>query len=239
MFPNQDKLPKGGFGNLIALPLQRKARNQNNSIFIDNELEPYDDPWDILSTCKKYAKSDIDNILSRFSSNILELPLPVMDELDDKPWDKDFEVLKTTKIRKNPNCVVNIILRNQLFISKNDLTPELQNRIIRIASFQNPEFYKMQALRLSTWNIPRIISCAENHKDYISIPRGCYDDLILLLTDNDIEYILDDKLLIFDPVDINFIGKLYKQQNKAAKELLKFNSEILSATTAFGKTMVN
>lgn len=238
MFPNQDKLPKGGFGNLIALPLQKRARNQNNSIFIDNNLEPFDNPWDILVSCKKYSKSFIDNILSEFPSNIIELPLPVMDEFDEKPWDKNFNEIKSIKVQKRPERVVNILFKNQLFISKNDLTPELQNHIIRLATFQNPEFYKKQAMRLSTWNIPRIISCAENHKDYISIPRGCYDDLITLLTDNDIEYKIDDKLALFDPINIKFEGVLYKKQKKAAKELLKYDSGILSATTAFGKTIV-
>jgi len=115
----------------------------------------------------------------------------------------------------------------------------LQNQIIRLASFQNPEFYKKQAMRLSTWNIPRIITCAENHKDFISIPRGCREDLLKLLNDNNISYDLEDKLLSYEPINnINSLGKLYPKQKKAVKEILKYDSGILSATTAFGKTIV-
>ncbi|QEN04558.1 DEAD/DEAH box helicase [Thiospirochaeta perfilievii] len=238
MFPNQDKLPKGGFGNLIALPLQKKARNQNNSLFIDDDLNPYNDPWDFLLACKKYTKTYIENVLSNYPNNVISLPLPILGELDDSPWEKNFD-LKQPKINiKTPGIIVKITLRNQLFISKKELIPQLQNQIIRLASFQNPEFYKKQAMRLSTWNIPRIITCAENHKDFISIPRGCSEDLLKLLNDNNINYDLEDKLLSYKPIDIIFLGKLYPKQKKAVKEILKYDSGILSATTAFGKTIV-
>ena len=49
LFPNQDTLPKGGFGNLIALPLQRGPREQSNSVFLDENLDPLADQWSFLA----------------------------------------------------------------------------------------------------------------------------------------------------------------------------------------------
>jgi hypothetical protein len=52
-FPNQDTMPKGGLGNLIALPLQFVPREAGNSVFIDADFHPYPDQWHFLSTIRR------------------------------------------------------------------------------------------------------------------------------------------------------------------------------------------
>ena len=102
LFANQDTLPQGGFGNLVALPLRKQARERGNTVFLDRSSEPHADQG---------------------------------------------------------------------------LPPALRNRILRLAAFQNPESYRAQAMRLPTYDRPRVVACAEEHLHHIGLPRGCLDEL--------------------------------------------------------------
>ena len=70
-----------------------------------------------------------------------------------------------------------LTLCDQVYISKENLPPALRNRLMRLAAFQNPEFYKAQSMRVSTWGKPRIISCVEDHPRHLALPRGCYEEV--------------------------------------------------------------
>lgn len=238
MFPNQDKLPKGGFGNLIALPLQKRARKDANSVFIDENFNEYRDQWQFLSTCKRYKRSEIDDFIADNDDNIINLPLPVTEENEDKPWEKNFSVSPVINEFRKPDKPLKIIFSNQIFISKVGLSPVIQNHLIHLASFQNPEYYKKQAMRLSVWNIPRIITCAENHKKFISLPRGCFDSVVDFFSKYNIQFEVSNQLLSRRTDEFIFKGQLYTDQKKAVNELMKYENGILSATTAFGKTVV-
>ena len=133
---------------------------------------------------------------------------------------------------------VNIVVSNQIFVGKQNLPPALINKLIRLAAFQNPEFYKAQSMRLPTFGKPRIIACAEDFPDYIGLPRGCLEEVVDLLNSLGIEVILDDKKWGGNRVKLNFLGKLTDEQKKAAKKLFQHDIGVLAATTAFGKTMV-
>ena len=88
LFPNQDTLPKGGFGNLIALPLQKKSREQNNSIFIDQDLNPYPDQWTLLSSIQKMAQLELERIVKNVQDEgeITGVRAVVLDENENEPW---------------------------------------------------------------------------------------------------------------------------------------------------------
>jgi superfamily II DNA or RNA helicase len=133
---------------------------------------------------------------------------------------------------------VNIVVSNQIFVGKQNLPPALINKIIRLAAFQNPEFYKAQSMRLPTFGKPRIIACAENFPDYIGLPRGCLEETVDLLDSLDVEVIIDDKKWSGNHVKLNFLGNLTDEQQKAAKKLSQHDIGVLAATTAFGKTVV-
>ena len=181
-FPNQDTLPKGGFGNLIALPLQKAAREKNHSIFLNDDMVPYADQWAFLSSIQRVNE----NRLNLFVQNAMQRNelLPVNfkpDEIEDeiKPWEKKSAVLPA--ISENLPQKVEIILADQLYINHTGLPPVLRNRILRLASFANPEFYRAQRMRLSTWNKPHILFCYEFFLKYIGLPAGCLDGLMSIL----------------------------------------------------------
>jgi superfamily II DNA or RNA helicase len=134
---------------------------------------------------------------------------------------------------------VTIVVGNQLFIDKTHLPAALQSRIIRLAAFQNPDFYKTQAMRLSTFGKPRIISCAEYFSQHIALPRGCQDELMNLLVELKIKPVIQDERFLGNIIpDLQFQGQLTDEQTQAAKKLLEYDIGTLSATTAFGKTVV-
>ena len=180
-FPNQDTLPQGGFGNLIALPLQKQPRERGNSVFLDEQCQPYADQWAFLSTASARSiappsRRSFATPKRRDVSSACGLPLP--DEEDAEPW-----AVPPSRRRKELPIAgplpesLELILGDQIYIAKDQLPPGLRNRLLRLAAFQNPEFYKAQAMRLPTYDKPRIIACAEDHPQHIGLPRGCLDDV--------------------------------------------------------------
>jgi len=241
LFPNQDTLPRGGFGNLIALPLQKKPREQGNSVFVDDNFVPYPDQWAYLSTIRRIAPTELNHLIEKAEqqNRILGVKLPI-DEEDGEPWKiSPSRKIKEISINEPLPKRVTIILGNQLFIDTNHLPAVLQSRIIRLAAFQNPDFYKTQAMRLSTFGKPRIISCAEYYSQHIALPRGCQDELMNLLGELKIEPEIQDERFSGNKIpDLQFQGQLTDEQTQAANKLLEHDIGTLSATTAFGKTVV-
>jgi superfamily II DNA or RNA helicase len=236
LFPNQDSMPKGGFGNLIALPLQKRARARGGSVFVDETLEPYPDQWAFLASIQPMQVRDIAPATLRASGG--RHPLDVADLTDDddaKPWQRTPE--KTQKLTCPLPASVRVTLANQIYFSKSELPQSLINKLIRLAAFQNPEFYKAQAMRLPVWNKPRIIGCAENYPQHIALPRGCLDDVQVLLDENKVELVLHDERFAGEPIDVRFVGKLRSDQEAALAALLVHDTGILYAPTAFGKTV--
>lgn len=242
LFPNQDTMPKGGFGNLIALPLQKKAREHGNSEFVDEHFVTYPDQWAYLSTIKRISPFELRFWLEKAEqqNNILGVRLPI-EEDDSQPWNlppsrRLKEVAIDTSLLPKQ---LNIVLGNQLFIDKQKLPTALQTRLLRLAAFQNPAFYKAQAMRLSTHDTPRIISCAELFSQHIALPRGCMEDLLTLLSELKIKAVLRDERHSGQKLpDVQFQGILTEEQIPAANQLLQHDIGTLSATTAFGKTVV-
>ena len=238
-FPNQDTLPSGGFGNLIALPLQHFPREKGNSVFLDNNFEIISDQWNFLTSIAKMTELEVSIIVdsAEEKGKILGVRMPIEDE--EKPWEiKPSRKKPEIPIKQVLPKSVNIVLSNQIFIEKQDLPPALINKLIRLAAFQNPEFYIAQAMRLSTFDKPRIIACAENFPHHIGLPRGCLEDCIELFDSLNIEQVIDDKRYKGKKIKAKFVGKLTNEQNKAARELLNHDTGVLAATTAFGKTVV-
>ena len=124
------------------------------------------------------------------------------------------------------------------YIAKEDLTPPLRNRLLRIAAFQNPEFYKKQNLRLSTALTPRVISCADDHEKHISLPRGCLDDVRMLLHAHKSQLDLEDLRQEDEPIEATFLRQLTADQRQAAKAILEHDNGVVVASPGFGKTVL-
>lgn len=233
-FPNQDTLPKGGFGNLIALPLQKEARSRNHSVFLDDSFIPYPDQWAYLNQITSLTETDIDKILEQLRQD--GTTLPVCFEEYEQPWGNSSHRLPD--IADGLPEKIKITLKEQIFLKHAGLPPVLRNRILRLASFSNPEFYSAQAMRLPTWNKPRILFCYEYFPEYIALPIGCLEDLSNLLRYYKITMEINDLRNKGNPVKVAFQGNLRMDQELAGDALLSNHNGILSATTAFGKTVV-
>jgi hypothetical protein len=241
LFPNQDTMPQGGFGNLIALPLQKRAREHGNSVFLDEHLEPWTDQWAFLASVRRMARGHVEGIVqdAERRGRILGVRLPPQDDGDEQPW-----TAPPSRHRKEPPLVgdlpqtMELVLGNQIYIAKEGLHPGLRNRLLRLAAFQNPEFYKAQAMRLSTYDKPRVIACAEDHPHHISLPRGCLDDVRRALSDLRIRTAVRDERYPGEPLEVSFQGELRPEQKVAADAMLAHETGVLAATTAFGKTVV-
>ena len=229
-------MPKGGFGNLIALPLQKRRREQGCNIFVDDNLQPYDDQWHFLSSIQSMSRTDLEDAILHSTSgrSALDVAFP-LDEEDSAPWLRHASA--NAKISGPLPKSLNLVLANQIFIAKADLPQPLSNRLIRLAAFQNPEFYKTQAMRLPVWNKPRIIGCAENFPLHIGLPRGCLDQTLELLAENNIHVTIQDERLPGHEIEVAFNGTLREDQREALQAMLKYDVGVLCAPTAFGKTV--
>ena len=240
LFPNQDTMPKGGFGNLIALPLQRMPMENGNSVFIDNNFHPYKDQWAYLSSIKRIGCNEVKEFVDNVSKakDIIGVNISQTDETE-HPWEKPLLHKRMfEKLSCNLPQNVNVILANRIYIDKNGLPSQLLNQIKRLAAFQNPEFYKKQSMRLSTALTPRVICCAEEIQEYFTIPRGCLEDLTSLLSENNISLEIQDKRFDGNTVEFKFNGELTDEQNKSYRELLKHEIGVLVAPPGIGKTVI-
>ena len=239
-FPSQDTMPSGGFGNLIALPLQAKPRENGNSIFVDDDFRPFEDQWAYLSTVRKMTASEVTGLVANAAERgrILRVRIPLADD-DDEPWTAAPSRKRSeAKIEGPLPETVELVLGNCVYIDRTSLPPALVSRLIRLAAFQNPEFYATQAMRLPTFGKPRIISCAELFSKHVALPRGCLDEIIEQFAELGVKTHLRDERQRGSPLGVQFRGELRPEQQLASTALLKHDTGILAATTAFGKTVV-
>lgn len=242
-FPNQDTMPKGGFGNLIALPLQHGPRQSGNSVFVDESLTPYPDQWAFLSTLPRVTFTQAETVIhdAEQHGGIIGLRLAMTGEDDDDsdPWLRP----PSRRPAQNPisgplPATVKVVRGNLIYVEKEGLPSAMLNRLLRLAAFQNPEFYKAQAMRLSTFGKPRVIRCGEEFPKHIGLPRGCFAEVLELLRANGIAPEVEDQRFTGLPLALNFLGELRPDQTGAVNTLLKHDDGVLSATTAFGKTVI-
>ncbi|WP_088052871.1 DEAD/DEAH box helicase [Virgibacillus dakarensis] len=221
LFPNQDTMPEGKLGNLIALPLQGIPRKQGNSIFIDENFQPYSNQWLYLSNIKKLNKHEVELIVKRFDT-------------EEKKLRVHESIPHTEKMPKK----INVIYKNGIYILKQGIPGYLLQEIVQLAKFSNPAFYKAEKKRLSTKQIPRIIDCSEETVDQLLLPRGCMEELVEMLKKKSINIVMEDETNYGIPIGVEFQGELSVQQMDALQQMQAHHTGVLSATTGFGKTVV-
>ena len=241
LFPNQDTMPRGGFGNLIALPLQHEARQQGNSVFVDEGFEPFADQWAFLASVRRIQPTDAEAVAQEAArtGQVIGLRIADTDEEGPTPWARP----PSGRVHVQPVAgllpsEVKAVLAQRLYVEKMGLPPPLLNQLKRIAAFQNPEFYKKQRMRLSTAMTPRVISCAEELQSHISLPRACAPDVAALLSQYQIALAVDDRRHVGSPLRLVFKGELTAVQKEAAQALLKHDIGIFVAPPGIGKTVL-
>jgi superfamily II DNA or RNA helicase len=241
-FPNQDTMPKGGLGNLIALPLQFVPRKSGNSVFIDSDFRPYPEQWEFLSTIQRLSASAAEGIVAEAQRNgdLIGVRISIADDEDAQdPW----TLPPSRKRRERPiegplPRTVQVVRANLVYVEKKDLPPAMLNRLLRLAAFQNPEFYKAQAMRLSTYDKPRVIACGQEFAQHIAVPRECLPETLALLEAHKISPEVRDERYSGTAIELEFQGQLRPVQLEAVEKIAEHDEGILCAPTAFGKTAV-
>jgi superfamily II DNA or RNA helicase len=243
LFPNQDTMPKGGFGNLIALPLQFNARKAGNTEFLDDSLEPIKDPWAYLTSVPRMSPAQVEAIAQEAVQAGKVIGVRFVDDMDVEEAKKPWRRAPSGRPRKTKVDVplpqeVKAVLAHRVYVEKVGLPSPLINLIKRLAAFQNPEFYKKQAMRLSTATTPRVITCAEDLPEHVAVPRGCLEDLRALLKENGVSLLLEDQRQPGEALTMKFDGTLTAVQEEATKAILDEDMGVLVAPPGVGKTVV-
>ena len=242
-FPNQDTMPKGGFGNLIALPLQKMPRVEHHTEFLDKRLQPYADQWACLSSLRRMTRPEAEKLIlvAQQQGDLIGIRISAVDEDEGQdPWTLPPSRHKTeTPIDGPLPTTISLIRSNLIYVEKEGLPAALMNRMLRLAAFQNPEFYKAQAMRLSTFDKPRVVGCGEDLPRHIALPRGCLADLNSLLIGLKIKPAVRDERASGQTINVTFRGTLRLEQQRAADAIAKHDDGLLCAPTAFGKTAVS
>ncbi len=235
MLPAQDLVPEDGLGNLIALPLQGLALKSGNSAFIDESWRTYPDQWLTLSRTKRLTRKQMEVLLGEWKckDDSEDTPNnPQSPREDDKPWERTLYFHK-----EDVDGEMEVVLANMTFINSSNLKPRLQNQIRRLAAFSNPAFFRNSAIGFSNFSTPRYVYLGGDDNGYIYIPRGLSEILQEKCDAAGIACRIDDKRTEGAELKVNFKGELRENQLKAVERLLQHECGIISAATAFGKTV--
>ena len=227
-FPNQDYVPSGGFGNLIALPLQKKSRAQGNTEFInpdDPELRPYDDQWAYLSRIERITPTNLEALLETIP------PLQLGPECVRR-------VSAFVRHRYPAPKQIRCAFAARISIEKSGMPPWLLAQLKHLASFDNPKFYERQKLRLSTFQTPRLIRCYEEDIYQIHLPRGLLENIRQVAQDAGSELVTTDQQSTHQTLSLQFKGSLTSAQEKAVQKLLAHEMGVLVAPPGAGKTVM-
>ena len=227
--PNQDFLPKGGFGNLIALPLQGLTRKSGNSVFVDESFEAFQDQWSLLSSARKLSASELKSILATHAYQI-----ELSSSSETKPW----ETPKPDRISfEDFHSPVKLVRANGVYVPIKNVSGKALRHLKGLASFRNPKYYELLNARKPLYHTPSLVTCYEMTEDYLKLPRGCEDAVIELLQSNFSVWEEDDQTNAGRTINVSFSGELRPEQKEAVQRLLACNNGVLAATTAFGKTV--
>src|SRR6185312_640503 len=242
LFPNQDNMPRGGFGSLIALPLQYEPRQRGNSVFVDRDLRMYPDQWSYLASVQRITSSAVEAVAQEATQRGLVIGVRLAetdDGVEETPWMYPPSGRPRRAIISDPlPREVRVVLAQRLFVDKSGLPSPLLNEIKRIAAFQNPEFYKKQSMRLSTATTPRVIACAEDLPRHVSLPRGCLEELGELLQAYGVGLVFEDSRSVGKILSVEFNGELTELQQQAARALLLYDVGVFVAPPGIGKTVL-
>jgi len=237
-FPSQDYLPEGGFGNLIALPLQKSSRGKGATVFVDDDLSSFGDQWAYLSGLRRLSLENVEDILrpAMSQTGVPSLYVTVDPEVTDAEKaiatqglrDNELKDAKPMEIRIGPGVMIDIT----------GLPGRIVHAIRRIATFANPKYFELQRLRFSTWKTPRYISCVELIEKDIFLPRGTLAECKSLVKSTGGEFVIRDERPVFQKSEISFTGVLRDEQLSAVQAMLEHEHGVLVAPPGAGKTVM-
>ncbi|MDQ8181959.1 DEAD/DEAH box helicase family protein [Pelagicoccus sp. SDUM812005] len=231
-FPNQDTMPRGGFGNLIGLPLQWSRRKSGCTVFVDTNLFVFEDQWATLAKTPCYWEHHIRTALERF------VEISPIEECSPE----DIAVVSLTGGKLGGAAVKipdwRVELRESLLIPEEGLPDEFIAKIIRLATFPNPEFFEKQRMRFPVFGIPRYIVSAGRQSGWITIPRGCMEAVTELFATRGSRLEVEDFRLSEKRIRIRFAGTLTRVQKSAVAAIEANEYGVLVAPPGSGKTVM-
>jgi superfamily II DNA or RNA helicase len=236
-FPSQDTMPSGGFGNLIALPLQRIPRRAGNSVFVDDDLVPYSDQWEFLSRVRLLSTEDVAAVLRDNAPT----PRRKSDQADADIVDAEASIdMAEEKIRGTYSGAISFRYSRHLEIGIRGLPSSLISAFKRAATFANPKFFELQRMRFSTWNTPRYICSAElsDNGEAMILPRGLLPRCMQLAEVAGAGVEFEDLRTPTKRVPVRFTGNLLTLQKAALRDLASQESGVLVAPPGSGKTVI-
>ncbi len=234
MLPAQDHMPQGGLGNLIALPLEGQALQKGNSAFVNERWEAYPNQWEYLRNAKKISKEFVEERTKEWTPQGVLGVLSTAETEKATPWKKEKFPFHKSDVAGE----LRVVLADQIYVDTANLKPRFQNMLRRLASFQNPAFFRNIAMGYSIKGISRILCCYQDIDGYIALPRGKGEELQSCLDAADVPFSVQDERQLGQSIHVNFQGTLYPEQQMAADAMLAQDTGMLSAATAFGKTAV-
>jgi superfamily II DNA or RNA helicase len=239
-FPSQDYLPKGGFGNLIALPLQKTSRDLGNSCFLDSEFNPVQDQWDHLAKARRISRMELQTLLDNNLPRVKRLEST--DAFDDISWSTDQAILDKTTLEKIDYFLegqtIEVVFGSMISVPLENLAGRIVAKLRKTASFPNPEFYKLQRMRMQTYPNPRFIFSGTITHSEIILPRGVLDEVVKILTLAGAKVLIRDERIAKRKIKVSFHGELTPEQSRAIKTWKAQDTGILMAPPGAGKTVM-
>jgi superfamily II DNA or RNA helicase len=236
LFPSQDVLPGRGFGNLIALPLQRAARDAGNTEFLDDTLEPHRHQWSYLASVPKITPNRVAE-LNADGDGDGALAVRTVTDRSDQPWRPPRTLRERLSKTRLPDTI-DVTLADRIYIDRSTLPPPLAHAIRRLATFSNPMFAELQRMRLSVARTPRVIGCFEDLAVHLALPRGCLADVTSVTRDLGIKLDVRDERVDGEALELKFCGQLNASQRTAARAFLQHEVGVLCAPPGWGKTVL-
>lgn len=228
LFPNQDVLPEGGFGNLIAAPLQGRRRRDGLTLFLDlATLEPHEDQWAFLSTLDRLSPGDAAQIARRAKRAVVGGEVATMSRSD------------ATRVHPALPATLHVELGAGLSLDSTQLTPAALSTFKHAASMANPKFYELQRFRKSTWDTPRFVRGYDlTVDDRLVLPRGLRHAVAGIVERAGSRLALTDMRNPGREIDVAFTADLDTRQGAAVSALLAHDDGALVAPPGSGKTVM-
>jgi hypothetical protein len=232
LFPNQDTMPAGGFGNLIALPLQHARRAEGCTVFLDDALEPHLDQWTYLAGVQLLDAGRAEALASECERTGGTLGMAHWTDVKTRP------VTRRLTARLATPMTITVRLGGRVEIPLPGLPAALRDRLRRTAAFANPEFFERERARLSTHKTPRVIACHQQTCDVLLLPRGCLSAVRDELEHAGVTVVFEDARAGGSPIDVAFTGTLSAEQRVAVDALVANDTGVLVAPPGSGKTVM-
>ncbi len=227
MIPTQDVLPEGGLGNVIALPLQGVALKSGNSAFVDENWNAYEDQLKFLAGLRRMTRQEIEDCLAKWRADT------ETNGENEMPWNRNTSLDPT-----GVNGIIPIVLSDRIYIDSSGISFKNRRQLRRLAAFSNRQYFQNQAMDLANYDESRFIYLGADEGKFIVLPRGLLDELKIRFENAGISYRIEDKRTKGRKIRVSFNGHLRESQIPAVEEMLKNETGILHAATAFGKTVV-